>query len=90
MGSVGAADIARGVGNGLGVVRTVRVIAVFRAMSHFASRKPLHSNAHAHVHAHALGLPFASMQGTEGPSESVVNFPLGLGFPYSYKSEYAS
>lgn len=32
MGSVGAADIARGVGNGLGVVRTVRVIAVFRAI----------------------------------------------------------
>ena len=41
MGSVGAADIARGVGNGLGVVRTIRVIAVFevkkycRSMSHF-------------------------------------------------------
>lgn len=29
VGSVGAADIARGVGNGLGVVRAVRVIAVF-------------------------------------------------------------
>lgn len=28
MGSVGAADMARGVGNGLGVVRTVRVIAL--------------------------------------------------------------
>ncbi len=26
-GSIGAADMARGVGNGLGVVRTVRVIA---------------------------------------------------------------
>lgn len=29
VGSVGAADIARGVGNGLAVVRAVRVIAVF-------------------------------------------------------------
>lgn len=32
MGSVGAADMARGVGNGLGVVRTVRVIAVYKEM----------------------------------------------------------
>ena len=29
MGSVGAADMARGIGNGLGVVRTVRVITEY-------------------------------------------------------------
>lgn len=38
MGSVGAADIASGVGNGLGVVRTVRVIAVFRGTVQYLSQ----------------------------------------------------
>ena len=43
MGSIGAADIARGVGNGLGVVGTVRVMAVHMyryCMSHLCLNSP--------------------------------------------------
>ena len=37
---MGAADIARGVGNGLGVVRNVRVIVVYKEVLYCQS-KPL-------------------------------------------------
>ena len=50
--SVGAADIARGVGNGLGLVRTVRVIAVYKELFY---ESPLPVEPPWLLYAHVLG-----------------------------------
>ena len=62
VGSVGAADIARGVGNGLGVVRAVRVIAVFMKVLYESLLLVDESTSHALLPLHPLA-PGALRQG---------------------------
>lgn len=63
VGSVGAADIARGVGNGLGVVRAVRVIAVFMNAVYESLLLVGESTSHALLPLHPLAPQVLLRQG---------------------------